>query len=103
MGHDAVAAVWASYRGPATPKYVLLALAERADRHDWSCYPSVADLARRTSLTPRTVQRALDRLEAEGAITRGRYAGAKSRQGSPTNLYNITVRKGDTVTPFDGL
>jgi len=59
---------------PTTDKFVLLALA------DWSndaghCWPSVAQLQAKCSLSERTVQAALKRLDEAGLISRDMRAG----------------------------
>jgi hypothetical protein len=82
--------VYDNYEGSPRDKSVLLALAERADKERWECYPSVADTARRTRYCERTVQVALKCLQDEGAIECIRFGGMKgSRGGMPTNRYRI--------------
>jgi len=86
----AVQAVYSNYKGSPTDKSVLLALAERADKANWECYPSIADTVARTNYCKRTVQASLRRLQEEGAIECVRYGGiAGSRGGMPTNCYRI--------------
>ena len=86
----AIQAVFDHFRGKPTDTLVLLALADRADRDTWECYPSVADTAARTNLCERAVQASLKRLQEEGAIECIRYGGvAGSRGGMPTNRYRI--------------
>ncbi len=86
----AIQAVFAHYAGSPADKFVLLALADRADKTSWECYPSVGDTAARTGYCPRTVKASLKRLEQEGVIVRIRYGGVKgSHGGMPTNRYRI--------------
>jgi len=83
-------AVYKKFKGSKRNKAILLALADRADKDRWECYPSVADTARRTGYCDRSVQEALRALEAEGAIECIRYGGVTgSRGGRPTNRYRI--------------
>jgi hypothetical protein len=86
----AIQAVFDNFRGKPTDTLVLLALADRADRDNWECYPSIADTAARTNLCERAVQASLKRLQEDGAIECIRYGGvAGSRGGMPTNRYRI--------------
>ena len=50
-------------------RMVAIALADRVNQ-DGQCWPSVADLSRRTGLSSRMVQKHLRYLEDEGVITR---------------------------------
>lgn len=52
-------------------KLVLLALADHADE-EWSCYPGMETLAAKASVSVRTVQNVLARLEEAGYLTRER-------------------------------
>jgi DNA-binding MarR family transcriptional regulator len=51
-----------------TEKLVLLALADRANDDGSSCDPSVLTLARKTSLSRRTVQRTLSKLKEKRLV-----------------------------------
>lgn len=58
---------------PAGPKLVLVALADHATDHageDWTCFPSNERLTAFTSLPPRTLERHISWLAAEGWISR---------------------------------
>lgn len=77
---------------PSEQKYTLLALADYANDDGENVYPSVGTLARKTSLSPRTVQRHLRALEADGLIE----AHAEARQHRPTT-YRI---RGDRLSPL---
>ena len=59
---------------PPREKFVLVALADNAD-HAGSCYPSLETLAGKTSMSVRTVQRALRDLETLGALVVERHGG----------------------------
>lgn len=58
----------------STPKFVLLSLADQAN-DSGECWPSVANLAKRTGLSERTVQYAIKQLVADGRITISERAG----------------------------
>ena len=62
---------------PSTAKLVGVALADCCDAHD-SAYPSVATLARRTSLDSRTVRRVLAEAEVAGWVRRQDRRGTSS-------------------------
>jgi hypothetical protein len=103
----ALQAVYDHYKGSKRNKAVLLALADRADKERWECYPSIADTARRTGYCDRSVQEALKALQAEGVIECRRYGGVQgSRGGKPTNRYRIVrshlLGNGAAVAPSDG-
>ena len=107
MTFAAVQAVYSNYKGSPTDKSVLVALAERADKENWECYPSVADTVARTNYCKRTVQASLKRLQEEGAIECIRYGGVSgSRGGMPTNRYRIVrsflTPDGAGAAPWDG-
>ncbi len=75
-------------------KMVLLALADNAS-DEGQCFPSVKRLTEKTSLSERTVQRMISRLDELGHLT------CHMRQGRST-VYTIHPRQGDTpvrVTP----
>lgn len=88
-------------------RLVLIAIAERADDAG-QAYPGVADLAARTLLSDRQVQRHLRALEAAGRLAvvwgGGLQPGmsAGKRKGSP-NRYRIVLAKGDTGDTVDAL
>ncbi|WP_158862005.1 helix-turn-helix domain-containing protein [Leifsonia sp. AG29] len=69
MGFKATEWAYGLHIAPAT-KSVLLALAHRADDKTFECFPGQQVLASMTGASLRTVSRALNELEAQGAITR---------------------------------
>jgi len=69
----------------ATPRFVLVALAEHADDKG-RCYPSIARLARRTGLSERAVQSSIKRLCAAGFINVELNAGKRG-----TNVYVLRL------------
>lgn len=56
---------------PPTPKLVLLVLADHADDKGF-CFPSTATIARRASVSERTLSRVLAKLEEQGYLARSR-------------------------------
>lgn len=56
---------------PPTPKLVLLVLADHADDQGF-CFPGIATISRRASVSERTAMRVLARLEESGHIARSR-------------------------------
>lgn len=88
---------WA-WRQPLTPthKLVLMALADAADDHG-VCWPSVATLARKCSVSARTVQRALR------ALIEQRLLAAESRRRSDgssiSNRYRLLLAGDDRLSP----
>lgn len=87
-------AVWTG--GPADPieRYVLLRIADRADRSG-CCFPSLASIASDTRLSESTIKRALRRLASEGwlTFTPGNGRGKRSH-------YQI-LKKGSQRTPSE--
>ena len=71
----------------ASEKLVLVALADRADDAG-SCWPSLADIARRCCISGRFVRVALRSIEAAGHVTTQRCAGPKG-----ANLFRVHPRK----------
>jgi DNA-binding MarR family transcriptional regulator len=74
---------------------VLLVLADHARDDGTSCYPSVSRIAWMTSLSVRTVQYALRRLQKAGLIERV----ATAKRHRPTE-YAIHLEKGKRKTPL---
>lgn len=62
-------------------RLVALAMADRVNGDTQECWPSVADLARRTGLKPRMVQTYLRQLEFEGVVTN--LGQRKNKDGTP--------------------
>jgi hypothetical protein len=86
---------------PSTQKFVLVALADIANDHG-ECYPSVATLMERCSLSERAVQGALSALEAQHFLRRELRCGRST-------VYWITIDRGlvaeyprTSCTPADG-
>lgn len=79
----------------STSQLVLQALADRADHHGGSIYPSLADTARRTKLTIRSVRRALRILETAGLLV-----ATHRRPGKPTNYQIILPSNAPTSDPM---
>jgi hypothetical protein len=87
---------------PTTEKFVLLAMADYASDSGESIFPSIATLARKTSLSDRSVQRSIQ------SLLEGRYLDMVREGGgrNHTNLYRIRVarfseEKGKAVTPIE--
>lgn len=85
--------VWQHSTSEGIDRLVLLAIADAADDDGGNAWPSVATLARKTRVDPRTVQRAVRRLVAVGELTMRSNAG---RNG--VNVYRVTMTPG-TVPP----
>lgn len=101
MAIDAITRVFDGFTGSPTETLVLLALADRANG-EWSCWPSVADIVRRTNLSRQSVKSVLARLEERGVIVRDRFGGMKgSHGGRPTNRYTILKSSLDDRTAAD--
>lgn len=75
-------------------RMVLLAIAERADETGW-CWPSMADIARRCSVSPRRARSAVARLVAIGELERHVKRGR-----AHTNRYRIVLP--EPVAKWDG-
>jgi hypothetical protein len=82
----------------AGTRLVAIALADRVN-HDWQCWPSVADLSRRTGLSERVVQRYLRYLEAEGVIhCHGqRYIDGQGLSNLWTWMWKLGAQRVDNV------
>jgi len=83
----------------ASEKLVLIALADRANhKHGGAAWPSVGDLAQRTGLCERSVQRALRRLEHNGLVVpASNTIGGRGK--STTYQLAIDTEKGDRLSP----
>jgi len=81
-----------------TPKLVLMALADAADDHG-VCWPSVATLSGKCTVSPRTVQRVLRMLVEQQLLV----AEARHRQNGAcsSNRYRLAVKGGDNLSPPD--
>ena len=79
-----------------TLKLVLMALADAADDHG-VCWPSVSSLAKKCSVSTRTVQRSLRVLIDGGLLT---AEPRRRRDGSSTsNRYRLLIAGGDNLSP----
>lgn len=76
-----------------TPRFVLLALADHADAAG-RCYPSIARLAQRTGLSPRSIQASIKKLRAKGYIDVEVNAGKRG-----TNVYVLRSTPAGTAPP----
>jgi hypothetical protein len=87
---------WVFDNSPMTNsnRLVLLALADHADDETWSCYPSIARLARKARLSESTTRRALQCLERAGAISVKVHGGESRREDRRTNRYTILQKHG---------
>lgn len=87
MSHEAVS--WAMDEAPmlmtaagkpdATARWVLTAVAERADKNGRNAHPSIADIRYRTGHDRSTIQRALRRLEKAGLLVRDGSVNGRNR------------------------
>ena len=83
MSNEAITWCAKLHPGPG-PKAVLFCLSDRATDHsgeDWTCFPSVNDIARITDYGVRTVERHLATLWREGFISRRRRRRADGKLG----------------------
>jgi len=84
---------WGSKHFGIRPTLVLIAMANHAHNDGTGCYPSIATLARKTSLSIRGVQSTVRRLEQTGFLV----AMGKSKGGRGlTTEYTLTLDKGVT-------
>ncbi len=74
MGIPHTKRVWLYGPPRSTDRFVLMAIAERANRAN-ECWPGVRDIATRTAMTDRGVRNIIDRLEAEGFLEVDRRSG----------------------------
>jgi hypothetical protein len=94
MSHQAVAWVLEVRVGDPTLKSLLLAIAHRADRATWACWPSLDCLAYDTEVSKRTIQRRIEELEELGFI---RIERRRRPDGTQDNSL-ITITGGQIVT-----
>lgn len=95
MSIKVMSAVWECDALDASERLVMLSLADHADDAG-RCYPSVARLCRRTSMSDRGVQKVIARLVARGFIAIRPNAG----QGG-ANLYTVTATPEPRSPPND--
>lgn len=80
-------------------KFVLLALADASDDAGY-CWPSIPTLAKKTCLNPRSVQRILNQLQAQGFL---RVERRRRPDGSPTsNGYRLALDPPGKMSPPPG-
>lgn len=85
---------------PANHRLVLVTLADYADPDGTGAWPSQSTLGTRLGVTPRSVKRALDALEAKGLIVRGdqRLVGGYPANRRPV-VWNLRVGSRALHTP----
>lgn len=82
---------------PPNDKLLLLALADEANDDGESCYPGQERLARKTSMSVRTVQRRLASLQKCGLISRRpRFRG--EGRGRSSDSYRLHLDQGDNLS-----
>jgi hypothetical protein len=92
MSHEATS--WALEQPVGgTKKIVLIGIGSHADRHGRNAWPSVDTLALYANVDPRSVQRAIAELVAEGYVIREVGAGGlrNMRDSSRPNLYHLNL------------
>lgn len=85
---------------PATTKYILLVLSTYMNDHGTGCYPTIATLARRSSLTDRSVKTHLGRAKRDGWLTKRKHGFRGQRWAN--NEYSIafpTKTRGELASP----
>src|SRR5438046_2980829 len=96
MAIEWIAAAFA-WTGSPMEKFVLVALADHADKGGGSVFPSVALLTRKTGLCERAVRRTLGRLRGSGVIVLVAEArAARARE------YRLVLDPCTTCTPAPG-
>jgi Helix-turn-helix domain len=73
-------------------RLVLLALADHADDESWSCWPSIARIARKARVSESTARRSLQNLAEQGHILIQLNQGPSKRPDRRPNLYRILHR-----------
>lgn len=76
--------------GRSTAKSVLVALANQADS-DGKCWPSIAYIAKRVEIEPRSVMRNITYLIDNGFMERERRGG--DGEGRKTNIYHMKMQR----------
>ena len=101
MSLDATRWAYCQRIKPAVYKFVLVAMADRADDHH-CCFPSAVRLAFDTGLDVKTVRKALDALKAYAFIDdTGRRVG-ETKSVVVYRLSGVTNREDEGSTPVDG-
>jgi len=87
---------------PTVEKMVLLVIADHANDEGTQSYPSQATIASKSSISVRTVQRAVNNLVSEGYIRMFKHSGGSAgcREDRRPHLYQINIHRlrGDIVT-----
>lgn len=87
---------------PTVEKMVLLVIADHANDEGTQAYPAQVTIARKASISVRTVQRAVNSLVARGYIRLSKHSGgsADCRDDRRPHLYqiNLNVLRGDNLT-----
>lgn len=87
---------------PTVEKMVLLVIADHANDEGTQSYPSQATIASKSSISVRTVQRAVNNLVSEGYIRMFKHSGGSAgcREDRRPHLYQINIHRlrGDNVT-----
>jgi hypothetical protein len=86
-----------------TDRLVLVVLAEHADKETWTCFPSVAIIAKEANVKERAAQGALHALQEAGEIDVEIHGAPypKTRQQYRPNLYRVTVDASASGAPSD--
>jgi hypothetical protein len=101
MGLEATKWVWRQSRATGIPKFVLLAIADHADK-EGVAWPGVPRLAQMVGRSERTVQRCLEELELLGDLKREIHGAnvPHRRRSYQSNLYRIPIGEVRTQNPF---
>jgi DNA-binding transcriptional ArsR family regulator len=85
---------------PTAEKMVLLVIADHANANGTNSWPGVETIARKSSMTPRSVQRHIRNLEERGLIVTKRQQGGNenTRSDRRPNRYDIILTALDGVT-----
>lgn len=98
MSNDLRDAVWQNGPTDPTQRFILLSLTDRADDNGY-CWPSYADIAKRTGYTKRTVINAMSKLETDGwIVSEVRYKSGKSRTSNGTHVNTERLLGSETVS-----
>lgn len=100
MSIRVTSAVWEQSQAEGTTLLILLALADNADNKSAIAWPSVGDLARRSRVDERTVQRHLRKLEELGEVEVVRKGGRIDGEYRAT-VYRVVVQGRQAATADD--
>jgi hypothetical protein len=91
--------VWARSPTSGNERLVLLALADACSRDDGTwCWPPAATIARKATISDRTVRRVIARLEADGHVVVDRGGGRPGRR-TPTPSSPVSTAP-DRMSPL---